>query len=360
MIFGPGQPVFSSDFPVLTFYHLPLKIDEKHREEDNKLLLPVHIAAIGNAYDTSKFLHLETKYQKINDGDHPYDKLHPLHLVSLYGSIKSHPNSSDDPILLISAVLNDFEDPDILDASFTTPLHYACLAGNLAIVEHLIKCGADVNRQQKKSSMTPLHFACQSGNDQVVELLLVNKGDPSITDSYGNTTLHYAVRCMDNVEVIKAIINAVVGDKEEFICTKNYGGISAIVLAVEENRLKIADYLLKQHLVNHSDHAHETLLVHLAAQRGSPDMVNILVQNGLSIEERDSRGQTPLHFASEEGHLQLVRELLQAGADIEARDERGYTPLLAAVSRDQEKIVRELLPKCLMTALSYFGENMVL
>ncbi|KAE9556621.1 hypothetical protein FO519_000027 [Halicephalobus sp. NKZ332] len=353
--------------PIFSYYNLTAGADEKEKKRDEDLLIPIHMAAIGGSYNTCTYLN--NSILENPSGQDYYSTLHPLHLISLYGPIRSHRLALQNSKNLAELFLNELEIADKLDKSKTTPLHYACMAGNIEMVKLLIEHEANVNAVQKTTHATPLHFACQSGNEKIVKFLLDKGAVPHIKDSYNNTSLHYAVRGSDNSEIIKAILRKV-DNKEKFISIKNNSGITVIRLVVEENRLKIAEYLLKQHFGNHSKNEYEkeheeceksdALLVHLAAQRGSPKMIKLLIENGLSIEERDNRGQTPLHFAAEENHLQLVRTLIEEKADKEARDERGFTPLLAAASRDSLEVVRELLGQTLITALSFYGENIVL
>ena len=218
-----------------------------------------------------------------------YSTIHPLHLIALYGSINSHSTACKDTVALANCFSNTLEIVDKYDRSETTPLHYACISENKEMLELLIKHEANVNAVQKVTKVTPLQLACQSGNEQIVKLLLVQGADPCIVDSYNNTALHYAARSSDNPEIIKAVLRHV-DDKEKFVSMKNDGGITAIRLAVEENRLKVAEYLLKQHFGNHGKSEDEgkhddcrqsdALLVHLAAQRRSPKMIKLLIEVG--------------------------------------------------------------------------------
>uniref|UniRef100_A0A6C0BB72 Uncharacterized protein n=1 Tax=viral metagenome TaxID=1070528 RepID=A0A6C0BB72_9ZZZZ len=59
----------------------------------------------------------------------------------------------------------------------TTPLGYACECNNPAIVDILIKAGADVNKTDK-NGYAPLHVACiiETGEDQSIIHMLVNAG----------------------------------------------------------------------------------------------------------------------------------------------------------------------------------------
>jgi uncharacterized protein len=80
--------------------------------------------------------------------------------------------------------------------------------------------------------------------------------------------------------------------------------------------------------------------LHLAAY---PEMVEILVENGASLDARDSGGGSPLHTAAEHPELiDVMEKLLQLGADVNARDTGGRTPLDVARSREENDKV-ELL-----------------
>jgi len=66
------------------------------------------------------------------------------------------------------------EDPAGVDARTvrgSTPLHFACVGGNLPTVEYLVSSGADVNATND-SHHTPLHYAAARDHAEIVALLL--------------------------------------------------------------------------------------------------------------------------------------------------------------------------------------------
>ncbi len=72
-----------------------------------------------------------------------------------------------------------------------TPLHFACRAGHLPIVNYLLKQGVAIDAPTK-SRWTPLHMACDRGRYEIAEILLTCGADPAAVDSAGHTPAHYA------------------------------------------------------------------------------------------------------------------------------------------------------------------------
>ncbi len=67
-------------------------------------------------------------------------------------------------------------DINLKDINSNTPLHIACLNGNLQIAELLLQKKPGINAKNIKLS-TPLYLACQNGHMQIVELLIQNGAD---------------------------------------------------------------------------------------------------------------------------------------------------------------------------------------
>ncbi|KAL1353034.1 hypothetical protein HN51_016979 [Arachis hypogaea] len=83
--------------------------------------------------------------------------------------------------------------------------------------------------------------------------------------------------------------------------------------------------------------------IHGFAREG--DAVNLLkcVENGVSVNVKDSEGRTPLHWAVDRGHLNVTELLISRNADINAKDNDGQTPLHYAVVCEREAIAEYLV-----------------
>ena len=57
----------------------------------------------------------------------------------------------------------------------------------------------------------------------------------------------------------------------------------------------------------------------------------------------DSKNATPLHLAAEEGEFDAVQLLLQYSADVHAQDDEGQTPFMRATEKGYTKIMQLLL-----------------
>ncbi|XP_031554891.1 ankyrin repeat domain-containing protein 39-like [Actinia tenebrosa] len=88
--------------------------------------------------------------------------------------------------------LNKGGDPNAVDSSGYTALHYASRSGHFAVCELLLMKGACANAQTRSGQVTPLHRAAYCGRIGVVNLLLRHQADPTLCDTDGQTALHKA------------------------------------------------------------------------------------------------------------------------------------------------------------------------
>ncbi|XP_078171686.1 ankyrin repeat family protein [Carex rostrata] len=100
---------------------------------------------------------------------------------------------------------------DSKDSQGRTALHMAAANGHLAIVDYLIKNGADVNVTNLEKN-TPLHWACLNGHMEVIKALIIAGANVSVLNSHERTPVDEAV-CKGKLEVVDAI-NAAVAQAE--------------------------------------------------------------------------------------------------------------------------------------------------
>jgi peptidoglycan/LPS O-acetylase OafA/YrhL len=78
-------------------------------------------------------------------------------------------------------------------AEFKEPLIKAVRAGDLAAVKDSLKQGADIEAPDSSRKITPLHWACLLGDEAIVDALLEHGAKAGQPNPDGNTPLHAAV-----------------------------------------------------------------------------------------------------------------------------------------------------------------------
>jgi len=143
----------------------------------------------------------------------------------------------------------------------STPLHYAVMKKDIAIVRLLLDYGADVNARNTLGH-TPLHIATCIGEKYAMELLIGKGASLEAPDrAKRETPLHYAVARGD-AQIIELLL-----ERGAYINAQNKDG--------------------------------ETPL-HIACKQGREDIATLLLAAGAEAGIADDHGNTPLRWAMEQ------------------------------------------------------------
>ncbi|OQA05387.1 MAG: Ankyrin repeats (3 copies) [bacterium ADurb.Bin374] len=93
----------------------------------------------------------------------------------------------------------------------------------------------------------------------------------------------------------------------------------------------------------HHVYANGRSALHLAAEAGLSDLVEVYLQRGAVVDSRDNDGNTPLILAASAGHGKTISLLLSKGANIGSRKNDGRTALLVALARKQGEAAKVLV-----------------
>jgi len=140
----------------------------------------------------------------------------------------------------------------------------------------------------------------------------------------------------DNVRVVQGLLQRGFDPN-----TVNPDGVPALMLAVREPSLKVAELLAahpdtKTEVRNSND---ESVLM-LAAIKGYLELVQKLVDNDADVNKT---GWTALHYAASGGHVPVIAHLLEHSAYIDAESPNGTTPLMMAAMYGSPEAVKHLI-----------------
>ncbi|XP_011695515.1 PREDICTED: ankyrin repeat and KH domain-containing protein mask [Wasmannia auropunctata] len=104
-------------------------------------------------------------------------------------------------------------------------------------------------------------------------------------------------------------------------------------LAATTNNISWMKRLLEYGVSPNNHDSHGRTPLHISACRGYTEIVRLLLENGADPNQRDCIGNTPLHLATVNSKLSVVTLLLTAGTDVLALDSYGYNPLQLAKTK---------------------------
>ena len=288
-----------------------------------------------------------------------YERTSPLYTSGLHKAVVSGDVGKAEAILKANKQLVDERDVD-----FDPVLVLAVKQGNLAMVEMLIRNGADVNA----GGGSGLLWAARNGREDMVRLLLdkgaeINRGDTEYKTAlaYAKEAGHSAVADLlvargatmqDNES--KAFFAVLGGDRAQMEAMRAEGvnvnalaphGYPLLCIAVQGGHVDMAEFLIAQGAdVNASHPQLGCTPLHGAAEEGKAEMAKFLLSKGAKTNATDITGATPLHGAAGSGRAEVAGVLIAGAADVNARDRKGRTPLAVALERQNNEVV-ELLRK---------------
>ena len=224
-------------------------------------------------------------------------------------------------------------DVDLEDSDGYTALHYAVYSSDISceILSCLIGIGADVNARTN-NGVTPLMIAAEEGHINGVTSLVKCGANVDLQDKYGNTALHYAAglsvdeRFSDDLpEIVEMLLNL----GASHMC--NHQGLKPLHQASISGNIAVVEYLIQRPEITREQRvdALELLGASLATQFSHISLLDFLVWEGLmyiklGMEERFVDPSQPILKQPKEPaygnrkESQTPEELAQIEGDTEA------------------------------------------
>lgn len=210
------------------------------------------------------------------------------------------------------ALLRDGEDPNITDNIGRTPLFIASKKSLPEMTKALLEFKADPNIESKRKG-TPLYQAATTNCVEVVTLLIAHGAIPD--KGRGSYTPLASAIHMGHKEVAWHLIQSGAD-----VNRKSIGGALPIWLCA----WKGLDDILVAIMDKGAQADAKTL--GMAASGGKPSTMQIVLDQGIGINDVDATQMTPLHYAALNDKPDNCRFLVENGADLKALDFRGKTP----------------------------------
>ncbi len=190
------------------------------------------------------------------------------------------------------------------EADGFTALHWAVQRDNLAIVDLLLKAGANA-KATTRYQVPPLYLAATNGNAAIVERLLDAGADPNGSAYEGQTMLMTAALA-GKADAVRLLLTR--GAKVDAV--EPYRGQTALMWAAAE---------------------------------GNTDAVDILLEAGARLDAKSSGGFTPFLFAVRNAHIDTAVTLIKHGANVNELAPDGSSALSLATVNAYYELASELL-----------------
>ena len=247
---------------------------------------------------------------------------------------------------MVEAMLKAGADANSVKSNGTTALMAAAGSGNADAVKLLLDRGADVNAKESAHGQTAVMFAAALGRDAVIRLLAEHHADLNVAtpgrklehvrfDQDGNVVKDRsaggpggAPGSADAQEQLDTFAHAIGLESAVYLVDVAAGDQDALNVFARAEGLKEAVYLRDAARAKRGARAGDVAA--RPPRKVGPDMAG---------------GMTALIYAAREGHMSAVHALVDAGADINEVSADKMSPMVEAIINGHLEIAKYLLEK---------------
>jgi ankyrin repeat protein len=233
---------------------------------------------------------------------------------------------------------------EVDDDDGKTPLHAACLGGHASVVQHLVDCGANVDKLTSRQ-WGPLQMAYDFPD--VTSILLGGRNKLDINHVCADGSAIFLAARYDCRRVVEILLK-----NGADVDSRSPGNDSTPLLTAATNAhpetvriLLEAGADIEARTTNNSTPLHCATWFLTKHPSSSVECVQALLEYRASVQACDNQGDTALHCISEVTPVRSVELLLHAGGDKEVENKLGYTSLGTAIRYGNLKAAEYLVSK---------------
>ncbi|XP_065668333.1 serine/threonine-protein phosphatase 6 regulatory ankyrin repeat subunit C isoform X7 [Hydra vulgaris] len=223
-----------------------------------------------------------------------------------------------------------------------TPVSLAAANGHSQLVEMLVKKYHASYNIQSLTKRSALHMASENGHLHSCRTLIQLGADPMMIDMNQAAPIHLAAE-NNHSDIVKMFLD-VRPDLASFI---NKDGNNCAHIAAAKGSLEVIKSLIKVNSAMAYSKSKSTMRtpLHLAAIGDHIDVLQLLINQGVSLLEEDNDGSTALHLAAQYGSQNAIEAFKGRIPFNFASSKTGMSPLHVAAEYDQSGCLADLMLK---------------
>ena len=254
---------------------------------DDYRSLPLHHAATHGHLAIAKAL--LAAGAEVDAGDS--DNSRPLDVAAMSGQIE-----------MVKLLLARGADINQQDKNGSSPLTFAMTRGELEVVELLIDRGGDLEKVDRNGINGLFHRVAEVGHLALVEMLLKRGADVHYANDLGGTALHRAAQ-RGRAEMVAYLLK-----QGADVNAPDSRGRTALIRAAWHNQPDgIPSLIAHGARVDQHTWKEKQTALHYASLNGRADVAKALLAGGASAQVRDHAGRRPIDLAALLGHQALVK-----------------------------------------------------